>query len=169
MLRYVLAVTMSPAWGIYSGYELCENEPMSDANEEYHASEKYELKPRDWNSPRSIAPFISRVNDIRQRHRAFDELKTIRFHETNNEALIAYSKSSGDGVDTVLVVVNLDPHAVQESTLSLDMGALGFDWFATFDVCDELTGGRYAWSGHPYVRLDPAEGEVAHIFRVERA
>jgi starch synthase (maltosyl-transferring) len=168
MLRYVLAVTMSPAWGLYSGYELGENEPAADANEEYLHSEKYELKARDWDDPASIAPFITRVNEIRRRHPAFDELSTIRFHDTGNDALIAYSKRVPDGTDPVLVVVNLDPLHAQAASLSLDMAALGLDWYDRLTVRDELSGDSYDWNQHPYVRLDPDGGQVAHIFAVSR-
>jgi starch synthase (maltosyl-transferring) len=163
MLRYVLAVTMSPAWGIYSGYELGENEPASADNEEYAGSEKYECKSRDWDDDHSLVGFVTSVNWVRRAHAAFDELRTIRFHETGNDAVIAYSKSSEANDDRVLVVVNLDPFAAQEAVLSLDMPALGRDWDATFAVRDELTSEEYRWGRHPYVRLDPATGTVAHL------
>jgi starch synthase (maltosyl-transferring) len=166
MLRYVLAVTMSPAWGMYSGYELCENVPMSEANEEYFESEKYELKARDWDSPDSITPFITQVNQIRHRHPAFDEMRTTRFHWNDDDALIAYSKATADGSDRVLVVVNLDPIDAHATVLSLDLGALGANEHGTFDVYDELSGESYVWDARPYVRLDPASERVAHIFRV---
>jgi len=102
-LRLMLAATMSPSYGIYSGYELCENEPASDTNEEYLHSEKYEIKIRDWDRDDSLAPFISLVNGIRHRHDALSELRTVAFHDIDNDALIAYSKRSGDGSDVIPV------------------------------------------------------------------
>ncbi len=120
-LRLVLAATMAPSYGIYSGYELCENEPASDANEEYLHSEKYEIKARDWDREDSLAPFIALVNDIRRRHEAFTELRTLAFHHIDSDDLIAYSKRSADGTDVILCVVNLDPSGWHEATLSLDL------------------------------------------------
>jgi len=165
-LRLLLAATMAPSYGIYSGYELCENEPASDTNEEYLYSEKYEIKTRAWDRQDSLAPFISLVNDIRHRHDALSELRTLAFHNVDNEALIAYSKRSGDGSDVILCVVNLDPNGWQEATLWLDLGALGFEAASSFDVYDEMTGESYTWAGdRQYVRLDPAivPGHVFHV------
>jgi starch synthase (maltosyl-transferring) len=165
-VRLLLAATLSPSYGLYSGYELCENEPASDTTEEYLHSEKYEIKPRDWNREDSLAPFVSLVNDIRRRHDAFAELRTITFHHADNENLIAYSKRSGDGSDVILCVVNLDPNGWHEATLSLDLAELGIEPGAAFDVYDEMTGMTYTWSGgHQYVRLDPTvvPGHVFHV------
>lgn len=166
-MRYLLAATLSPAYGIYSGYELCENQPYSDTNEEYLHSEKYEVKRRDWESPASIAPFIARVNEVRRAHPAFAELKTVHFHETGNDSLIAYSKTSPGG-DVILCVVNLDPFGAQEGVLALDLPELGLGWEDTFDVIDELDGAVYTWTGaHPYVRLDPAHAP-GHVLALRR-
>src|SRR5207249_3275839 len=97
--RAVLAATLSPAWGIYSGYELCENTPVKDGSEEYLDSEKYQLKPRDWETAeregRTITPLITQLNTIRRRHPALQRLRNIHFHRTDNDALIAYSKRTG--------------------------------------------------------------------------
>ncbi len=165
-LRFVLAATLTPAYGIYSGYELGDNEPASDTNEEYHRSEKYELKQRDFDAPHSIAPLITRVNAIRRRHPALQRLRSIRFHTTGNPNLLAYSKVSDDGDDVVLVVVNLDPHSAQEATLSLDLGAVRMPWDGPYEAFDELTNQAFQWWGpNPYVRLDPAE-TPAHILHL---
>ncbi len=123
-LRLVLAATLSPSYGIYSGYELCENLPASADNEEYLASEKFELKERDF-SHASLAPLIRAVNDARRNHRAFADLRSLHFHASDNPDIMAYSKTSDDGGDAVLVVVTLNPYAVAEATLHLDMEALG--------------------------------------------
>ncbi|HET9442710.1 MAG TPA: alpha-1,4-glucan--maltose-1-phosphate maltosyltransferase, partial [Acidimicrobiales bacterium] len=165
-MRLVLAATLVPSYGVYSGYELCENEPMSDTNEEYFHSEKYEVRRRDWDDPRSLAPFMAALNDIRRRHPAFQRLRNIDFHPTTNAAILAYSKVSEDGTDVVLVVVNLDPWAPQECVLDLDLGVLALPWDAPFEAYDELTNQSFTWQGpHPYVRLDPA-AVPAHVLHL---
>ena len=165
-LRLVLAALMCPTYGIYSGYELCENEPASPDNEEYLHSEKYEIKARDWTAPWSLAGYITKLNEIRRVHPAFAELRTIHFHQTGNDQLIAWSKTAADGSDAMLCVVNLDPVHPQEATLALDLPALGLDWSDTYTVDDLLDGATYSWTGaHPYVRLDPAQ-RVAHVLHV---
>jgi starch synthase (maltosyl-transferring) len=165
-MRLVLAATLTPSYGIYSGYELGENDPMSDTNEEYYRSEKFELKQRDFGAPHSIAPFITRVNEIRHRHPALHRLRTIRFHDAGNPSLLAYSKTSDDDTDVVLVVVNLDPYHAQETTLGIDLGAIGMPWDGPYEAFDELTNQAFQWWGpNPYVRLDPAE-TPAHILHL---
>ncbi|WP_225081040.1 DUF3459 domain-containing protein, partial [Streptomyces sp. CoT10] len=169
-VRAVLAATLAPSWGIYSGYELCENTPLKPGSEEYHDSEKYQLKPRDWTAAaregRTIAPLITRLNDIRRRHPALHRLRNLRFHATDNDAVIAYSKSEGQ--DTVVVVANLDPHHTQEATVSLDMPQLGLDWNESMPVRDELTGETHHWGRANYVRLVPGE-RPAHVLHVQRS
>ncbi|MEV8022200.1 maltotransferase domain-containing protein [Streptomyces sp. NPDC086554] len=161
-VRAVLAATLSPSWGIYAGYELCENTAVGACSEEYLHSEKYELRPRDWESAertgRSIAPLVTTLNGIRRRHRALHSLRNLRFHRTDNDALIAYSKR--DGQDLVLVVANLDPHQPQEATVSLDMPELGLHWHEIVPVRDELTGETYHWGRANYVRLGPGGAHV---------
>ncbi|RMI92899.1 alpha-1,4-glucan--maltose-1-phosphate maltosyltransferase [Streptomyces sp. ZS0098] len=168
-VRAVLAATLSPAWGIYSGYELCENTPLREGSEEYLDSEKYQLKPRDWEAAaregRTIAPLITRLNTIRRDHPALHRLRNLRFHRTDNDSVLAYSKRQGS--DVVLVVVNLDPHHVQEATVSLDMPQLGLDWHESVPVRDELTGETYHWGSTDYVRLEPGRAP-AHVLHVQR-
>jgi starch synthase (maltosyl-transferring) len=164
-LRLVLAACMTPSYGIYSGYELCENQPMSDANEEYFESEKYEIKHRDFSQPGSLVPFVARINDIRRRHPAFADLGNVAFHHSGNDQILCWSKANLAADDVMLMVVNLDPHNTHEDTLSLDLPALGFDWNETFEAFDELTGMTFIWTGaHPYVRLDP--GLPAHVLHL---
>jgi starch synthase (maltosyl-transferring) len=166
-LRLVLAACMVPSYGIYSGYELAENQPMSDANEEYFESEKYELKARDFSQPGSLAPFVGRINDIRRRHPAFSSLDNVAFHHSNNDQILCWSKVDRAADDVMLMVANLDPHQTHEDTLGLDMPALGFDWNESYEAFDELTGMTFMWSGaHPYVRLDP--GLPAHVLHLRR-
>ncbi|MFD3483985.1 alpha-1,4-glucan--maltose-1-phosphate maltosyltransferase [Streptomyces sp. NPDC058665] len=163
-VRAVLAATMVPSWGVYAGYELMENAPAKPGSEEYLHSEKYELRPRNWESAeregRTIAPLITALNRIRRRHPALQQLRDIHFHHADNDAVIAYSKRSGP--DVVLIVVNLDPHHTQEATVSLDMPRLGLDWHETAPVRDELTGEIYHWGRANYVRLEPGV-TPAHI------
>ncbi|MEV8360748.1 alpha-1,4-glucan--maltose-1-phosphate maltosyltransferase [Streptomyces niveus] len=163
-VRAVLAATMVPSWGVYAGYELMENAPVKPGSEEYLHSEKYELRPRNWESAeregRTIAPLITALNRIRRRHPALQQLRDIHFHHADNDAVIAYSKRSGP--DVVLIVVNLDPHHTQEATVSLDMPRLGLDWHETAPVRDELTGEIYHWGRANYVRLEPGV-TPAHI------
>jgi starch synthase (maltosyl-transferring) len=165
-LRLVLAATLVPSYGIYSGYELGENEPASETNEEYLHSEKYEIKHRDWDDARSLAPFVKRINAIRSRHPALHRLRNIRFHGASNDNVIAFSKHTDDRSDIVLVVVNLDPRNVQDCTLTLDLGSLGLPWDAPFEAHDELTAQTFEWWGpNPYVRLDPLS-EPAHLLHL---
>jgi starch synthase (maltosyl-transferring) len=167
--RAVLAATLSPTWGVYSGYELCENVPLREGSEEYLDSEKYQLRPRDWEAAeregRSIAPLITRLNEIRRASPALRQLRDLHFHHADQEAVIVYSKRSGS--NTVLVVVNLDPHHTQEATVSLDMPRLGLDWHETVPVRDELTGVTYHWGRANYVRLTPGDSP-AHVLTVLR-
>ncbi|MGH9128134.1 MAG: maltotransferase domain-containing protein [Acidimicrobiales bacterium] len=164
--RLVLAATLSPCYGIYSGYELGENEPASEDNEEYAHSEKYELKHRDWARPDSLAPYVTLVNAARQRHPALRIARNLTFAGSNNSSILAYSRHTDDRSDVVLVVVNLDPAAPQEATLTLDLGRLGLPWDTAYEAADELTGAIYAWVGpNPFVRLEPAV-EPAHILHL---
>ncbi|MEU3651513.1 alpha-1,4-glucan--maltose-1-phosphate maltosyltransferase [Streptomyces sp. NPDC032161] len=162
--RAVLAATLAPSWGVYAGYELCENTPVRPGSEEYLDSEKYQIRIRDWEGAaregRTLAPLITRLNRIRRCHPALQQLRDVHFHAADNDAVIAYSKRSGQ--DTVLVVVNLDPHHTQEATVSLDMSRLGLDRHESVPVRDELTGDTYHWGRTFYVRLEPGV-TPAHI------
>ncbi|MFJ6650450.1 alpha-1,4-glucan--maltose-1-phosphate maltosyltransferase, partial [Streptomyces sp. NPDC091290] len=165
--RAVLAATLSPTWGVYSGYELCENTPLRDGSEEYLHSEKYQLRQRDWETAeregRTITPLITRLNSVRRENPALQQLRDLHFHHADKEEVIAYSKRSGS--NTVLVVANLDPHHTQEATVSLDMPQLGLDWHESVPVCDELTGETYHWGRANYVRLLPGGAHVLVVGR----
>jgi starch synthase (maltosyl-transferring) len=169
-IRAVLAAMLSPSWGIYSGYELTENVPVRPGSEEYLDSEKYQYRPRDWaqaqQGPAGIAPYIARLNAIRKTHPALHWLRNLRFHHVDQPELICFSKRLAQAEDTVLVVVNLDPHQPREATVWLDLPALGMEGSADFVVVDELSGQSYRWGQVNYVRLDPAN-EPAHIFQVK--
>ncbi|MCP2167015.1 alpha-1,4-glucan--maltose-1-phosphate maltosyltransferase [Goodfellowiella coeruleoviolacea] len=165
-LRAVLAATLSPTWGVYSGFELFEHRPVRPGSEEYLDSEKYQLRPRDYAGAlaegRSLEPWLRRLNEIRRAHPALHQLRTLRFHHIDNDALIAYSKTDPASGETVVVVVNLDPHTTQEATLWLDLPALGRDWSDRFLAHDEVTGQTWEWGQANYIRLEPWHA-VAHI------
>ena len=174
-VRAVLAATLSPSWGVYSGYELCENVAVVPGSEEYMDSEKYQYRPRDWEHAETVAadisPFITHLNMIRKNHPALHWLRNLRFHHSDQPEILCFSKSASataDGVakrDTVLVVVNLDPYRPREATIWLDPVALGVQAGAELVVTDELSGESYLWGQANYVRLDPA-ARPAHIFTV---
>ena len=168
-IRAVLAATMGTSWGVYSGYELFEGSAVRPGSEEYLNSEKYELRPRDFAGAlahgRSLEPFLSRLNEIRRVHPALCQLRTIRFHAVDNDALLAYSKFDPVTGDTVLTVVTLNPFSAEEGMLWLDMGALAMHDYDRFWVRDEVTGEEYQWGQSNYVRLEPARA-VAHILNM---
>lgn len=168
-IRAVLAATMSSAWGVYSGFELYEHRPVREGSEEYLNSEKYELRPRDFDAAladgESLEPFITRLNEIRKLHPALHQLRTIKFHHADNDALLAYSKFDPVTGDQVLVVVTLNPFGPEEATLWLDMPALGMEPYDRFWVRDEITGDEYQWGQANYVRLDPVRA-VAHVLNM---
>jgi starch synthase (maltosyl-transferring) len=167
-LRYVLAATLVPNYGIYSGYELGENAPASPDNTEYLNSEKYQLVHRDFAQTPNLTTLISAVNEARRRHRAFRTLRGTVFHGSDNEAILAYSKYDRRSGDRVIVVVNLDPWRAQSATLDLDLDALGLAGERAFDVHDALSGETWTWFGaRPWVNLDPAH-HPAHVLAVHR-
>lgn len=165
-LRAALAATLSPTWGVYSGYELYEHLPVREGSEEYLDSEKYQLRPRDYKAAasrgESLEPWITSLNAIRRRHPALQQLRNITFHHIENPALIAYSKIDPASGDRVLVVINLNPFGTESATLWLDMPALGVDWQDHFGVRDEVTGEEYTWGQANYIQLEPWRA-VAHI------
>jgi starch synthase (maltosyl-transferring) len=162
-IRAVLAATLSPTWGVYSGYELFESRPIRPGSEEYLDSEKFQLRPRDYNAGQAMAGLLTSLNTIRREHPALHWLRNLHFHAINNDDVTVYSKTFGD--DTILVVCSTDPHNPQSGWTSLDMPALGFDWGDKFIVRDLLHGEEYEWGQFNFVNLEP--GRVpAHVFHV---
>ena len=162
-VRLILAATLGANYGIYSGFELCENVPVREGSEEYLDSEKYQIKPRDFQQADSLSELIARVNGIRRAHPALQIDRGLAFHETDNPQLICYSKRAADDSDPVLVVVNLDPLNMQHGHVKLPL----YDWRLPLDSIveaeDLLSDEIYTWRGEwNYVRLDP-ESRVAHI------
>ena len=164
-LRAVLAATLSPSWGMYAGYELFEHQALRAGGEEYLDSEKYQIRIRDWTGAvktgRTLAPFITQLNQIRRDHPALHRLRNLVFHDTGSDAIIAYSKR--EGPDLILVILNLDPTNAQETTVHWDMRALGLAHH--FMARDLLDGSMYDWQPETFIRLNPsgAFGKVAHI------
>ncbi|HVZ21908.1 MAG TPA: maltotransferase domain-containing protein [Vicinamibacterales bacterium] len=192
-VRLILAATLAASYGIYSGFELCENVPVRPGSEEYLDSEKYQIKIRDWNAPGNLNELIARVNEIRQEHPSLQQNATLRFHATDNPALLWYSKTAGPlaglaspepalrtaaapaGLaspepalrttpDRVFVVANTDPHWMQHGWLEVPIDELGIPPDTAYVAEDLLDGARYTWQGRwNYVRLDPAV-RMAHVF-----
>ncbi len=167
-VRFILAATLGASYGIYSGFELAENAPVRPGSEEYLDSEKYQIKPRDFEQAHSLSELIARVNAIRREHPALQRDWGLRFHDTDNPQLICYSKRSVDGADLVLMVVNLDPFNMQHGFVQLPLAEWGVPPHGTVEVVDLLSAEHYYWRGEwNYVRLDP-QAQVAHILRVLR-
>jgi starch synthase (maltosyl-transferring) len=174
MFRLVLAATLTANYGMYGpAYELCENLPAKPAagkteSEEYLMSEKYEIRQRDRNAPGSLVPFITSINQIRHDNPALQTNESLAFHATDNPNLLAYSKTTSDFKNTIVVIVNLDPYNQQSGWTDLDLGRLGLAPGDSFDVEDLLNGPSYTWQGRRnYVVLRPGV-QPAHIFRVMR-
>ena len=157
--RLVLAATLSPTYGIYSGYEDCENVAVREGSEEYLDSEKYEAKQRTLDGP--LLPLVAALNHTRRAHPALQHLRGLTFMDTANEAVVAYARHEQG--DTVLCVVNLDPHQPQEGLITVP-AALGLP--PAFTVRDVLDGNEYHWRlGGNYVRLTPGERQ-AHVMEI---
>jgi len=169
MTRLVLAATLAASYGIYGpAYELREHLPRDPDSEEYLDSEKYQLRHWKHDDPASLAAFIARVNRVRRENPALQRDAGLLFLPIDNEYLLAYAKSSGDGENVVVTVVNLDPHHVQSGWLELDPATIKVDPAHPFQMHDQLSNQRFNWSGrHHYIRLDPL-GSPAHIFVVRR-
>jgi len=158
--RLVLAATLAPSYGIYSGFEHFENVPLREGSEEYLNSEKYEIRERGLDGP--LLPMIRRINEIRSENPSLQHLSNVHFLDTHNEAIMAFAKQAPG--NTLVVAANLDPHNAQEG-IALIPAQLGLP--PVFTVKDLLTGDHFDWRiGANYLRLDPAVRQT-HIFRVE--
>ena len=168
-IRATLAATLSPTYGVYSGFELYEHVAVRPGSEEYLDSEKYQYRPRDWElarkQGRTLAPYLTQLNSIRRAHPALQDLRSLRFHGSDNSDVVAFSKQDGD--DTILVVCTLDPAREHEATVWWDLGAIGLppgERFVAHDLVTDLT---WTWGPGTFVRLRPWE-HVAHIVHVRR-
>ncbi|NQX27642.1 alpha-1,4-glucan--maltose-1-phosphate maltosyltransferase [Microbacteriaceae bacterium VKM Ac-2854] len=174
-IRAALAATASPLWGVYAGYELYENVARPGAEENID-NEKYEYKARDYARAEahgtSLAPYITTLNAIRRGHPALRQLRNLTVHGSDDDSIFVYSKHldlefTGTGeADTIIVVANVDPHSVRETTVHLDLPALGLGWGDSFEVEDLITGAVWTWGSDNYVRLD-SFAEPVHILRVK--
>ena len=164
-IRFILAATLSSTYGMYGPpFEHVFNQQHPD-REEYAHNEKYELRTWNWHDPSSLQPLIKHVNRIRRENRALQQMRSIQFHPTENDQLIAYTKQAGDNL--ILCVVNLDPHNTQEGWVSLPLEELSLPSDRPYQAHDLLGGARYTWNGtHNYVRLNPYE-LPAHILRIQ--
>jgi len=154
----VLAATLSPSYGIYSGYERFENVPVQPGSEEYLESEKYEVRERTFDGP--LLPLVKRLNETRHVHPALTSagFERLTWLETESEHLLGYARTFEE--DAVLVVVNLDPYAVHEGVCVIPP-ALGLH--EPFDVVDALGGETYTWGTRNYVRLGPGKSHVLEV------
>lgn len=191
LVRAILATTMAPTYGIYSGFELCENaglwradwNPRSDvrhflnlcdsdykqlAKEEYWESEKYQWKERDWNAPGNIKDTVTRLNRIRRENRALQQLRNLRFVNCDNDLVIAYAKTTAARDNCLLIIVNLDAWNQQDAFITVPLEDFGLTEGEAYQVHDLLTGERFHWTGRQnFVRLAPGE-RAGHVFRVRR-
>ncbi len=166
-IRATLAATLSPTYGVYSGFELFEHVAVRPGSEEYLDSEKYQYRPRDWaqaaRQGRTLAPYFELLNRVRREHPALQDLRSLRFHHSDNDDVIAFSKRVGD--DIVLVTCLVDPHREHASTVWWDMHALGMDPGDRFVAHDHITGHTWTWGAQTFVHLRPWEN-VAHVVTV---
>jgi starch synthase (maltosyl-transferring) len=170
LLRSALAATLSPSWGIYSGFELCENRALP-GKEEYADSEKYQLVQWDLDRPGNIRSWISALNKARRTHPALQSYRNLRFHRADNDRVTFYSRVSDDGASAVLAAVSLDPYAPQEAILHLPLERLGIPEEETYQVHDVLSGERALWQGSTaLVRLTPEKpAALWSVLRFQRS
>jgi len=167
-VRLLLAATMSPLYGIYSGFELSENIPVRPGSEEYLDSEKYQIRVRDWDAPGNLNGDIALLNTIRRDNAALQRMDNLEFRESENEQVLFFTKTAPGWRNDLLVIVNLDPSRAQETVVTVPLAELGLDPDIPYVVEDLLTGARYSWRGaRNYVRLDP-NLQPGHIFRLQR-
>jgi starch synthase (maltosyl-transferring) len=160
IVRATLAATLSPSWGIYTGFELCEAEALPE-REEYRDSEKYELRARDFSDPINIKEHIVKLNRIRNAHSAMKNLNSLRFLNAWNDHIIAYARLAEDRSETIFVMVNLDPHNTHECVYEAPLWDFGLSDFASLEVEDLLLGGLFRLSGKTHqIALDPNHNPV---------
>ncbi len=170
-IRLLLAGTLSPLYGIYSGFELSENMPVRPGSEEYMDSEKYQIRQRDFDVEHVLDPDIRRLNALRRQQPALQRADNLRFVPSDNDRILCYLKTrrgtrGPERGANLLVVVTLDPHTPQETIVHVPLEQLGMAPDASYEVEDLLTGLRYRWrGGSNFVRLDPSH-EPAHVFRI---
>jgi starch synthase (maltosyl-transferring) len=166
-MRAALAATLSPLWGIYSGFEVCEAAALP-GSEEYASSEKYEIRVRDWNAPGSIVEYVTRLNVIRRENPALQTFRNLRFYTSDSSQVLFYGKMTPDRDNVILAAVNLDPFASHSATLTIPLEELGIPLGETYELHELLADQRrLAHEGSVAIELDPA-ASPAHIYRVRR-
>ncbi|MES1170603.1 MAG: alpha-1,4-glucan--maltose-1-phosphate maltosyltransferase, partial [Leifsonia sp.] len=176
-IRAALAATASPSWGVYAGFELFENiaRPGSEENID---NEKYEYKQRDWagaaKKVTTLAPYLTRLNEIRAAHPALAQLRNLTIHWSDDDSVLVYGKhldgrftASGEA-DSLIVVANVDPHSVRETLVHLDLTRFGLEPDDRFTVTELISGAEWAWGRDNYVRLD-AFTEPVHVLAIQHA
>jgi starch synthase (maltosyl-transferring) len=167
LMRAVLTTLLSPVYGIYSGFELCESAALPN-KEEYLDSEKYQWKERDWNAPGNIKGFLTALNRIRKENRALHAFRNLKFHSSESDQILFFSKITEAHDNILLVAVSLDPYSAQSGIVQVPLDLIGCAPDETYQVHDLLTDQRYLWSGsRNFVQLHPDE-RIAHVFRVRR-
>jgi starch synthase (maltosyl-transferring) len=166
LLRAALAATLSSSWGIYSGFELCENRGLP-GKEEYADSEKYQLVHRDFDAPGNIGSFIAALNRIRKQNPALQQYRNLRFHHCDNDHVLFYSKATEDRTNQLLIAVSMDPYAPQEATLALPLNDLGVQPGETIQAHELLSDQRSLWQG-PAARVQLTPETPAVIFSIQR-
>jgi len=170
VIRLLLAATLGANYGIYGpAFELLENRPVRTGSEEYLDSEKYEIRHWNLDQPDSLRALIALVNAIRKSNLALHSDWSLKFHATDNEQLLCYSKESEDRTNLVVTVVNLDPHNTQSGFVSLPLYELAIPEDRAYEAEDMLSGERYAWNGpRNYIELNPGV-RSGHILKIHRA
>jgi len=170
-VRAVLAATLSSTWGVYSGFELFEHVAVRPGTEEYLDSEKYQLRPRDFATPRergySLEGLITQLNRIRRLHPALQQMKGLWFHSISNEKLLCYSRRDPVTRDVVIVITALDGNGEYWGETEFWMPALGLGWHDRFEVVDQLSGEVYQWGQRNVIGLGPIK--IAHILTMRQA
>jgi len=167
MARFILAATLGASYGIYGpAFELCEGRAVREGSEEYLDSEKYQVRVWDIDNPGSLRNLITRVNAIRRVNPALQSDGSLKFHATDNEQLVAYSKISHSQSNKILVIVNIDPHNTQSGWINVSTKEFGLAPDQSYQVQDLLTDATYEWRGsRNFVQLNPSV-LPAHIFSV---
>jgi starch synthase (maltosyl-transferring) len=167
-LRLVLAATLSSLYGIYSGYELCENVPALPTSEEYLSSEKYEIKARDFEAPGNLVDLVTQVNAVRRANRALQLYRNLRFYQADNPYVLWYGKATESRDNVIFVAANMDPTVERDSFVDVPIDELGIGWDEPYKMHELLSDRVYEWVGpRGFIKLYPSV-DPAQIFRLER-
>jgi len=176
-IRAAIAATAASSYGVYAGYELYEN-VARPGSEENIDNEKYEYKFRDWAgaeaSGDSLAPYLTRLNEIRREHPALRQLRGLTIHWSDDDAILVFVKhvpaalTESGRADTIIVVANVDPHSVRQTMVHIDTTVWGLPVGTDYTVEELITGATWTWNQNNFVRLD-AFAEPVHILHVKES